>query len=138
MTYKEKLKDPRWQQKRLKIFERDDWKCTKCGVNSNELHVHHKKYIRGLEPWDYENNYLETLCSNCHNNEHFELLIDTSGKYEHLISEQKSPDVISSIDNQIKELELKLRDKNIEYSIQEEILKNLMYLREKRKEYKNG
>lgn len=29
--YKEKLKDPRWQKKRLQIFERDDWCCQKCG-----------------------------------------------------------------------------------------------------------
>ena len=34
-TYKQKLKDPRWQKKRLKVLERDDWKCTRletdCG-----------------------------------------------------------------------------------------------------------
>ncbi len=31
MTYSEKLRDPRWQKKRLQIFERDGWKCRVCG-----------------------------------------------------------------------------------------------------------
>ena len=25
MSYSDKLKDPRWQRKRLEIFERDNW-----------------------------------------------------------------------------------------------------------------
>lgn len=32
-SYAEKFKDPRWQKKRLKIMERDNWKCCECGVN---------------------------------------------------------------------------------------------------------
>lgn len=29
-TYKENLKNPKWQKKRLKILKRDDFKCRCC------------------------------------------------------------------------------------------------------------
>ena len=64
MNYSEKLKDPRWQKKRLEILERDEWACKRCGNNKKTLHVHHKKYHK--EPWDAKNNDLETLCEDCH------------------------------------------------------------------------
>lgn len=66
MTYAEKLRDPRWQKKRLHILDRDDYKCVMCGDEKETLQVHHKKYIRGYEPWDYEDKLLETLCNTCH------------------------------------------------------------------------
>lgn len=64
LTYSEKLKDPRWQRKRLEIFQRDEWKCLGCGTADTTLHVHHLKYSG--EPWDVENEFLETLCEKCH------------------------------------------------------------------------
>jgi hypothetical protein len=33
------------------------------------LHVHHKYYENGNEPWEYANNALITLCEKCHNEE---------------------------------------------------------------------
>lgn len=69
MTYSEKLKDPRWQKKRLKILERDNFTCTKCGNDKITLHIHHAKYL-GL-PWEVEDKYLSTICETCHKNEHF-------------------------------------------------------------------
>ena len=65
-TYSEKLKDPRWQRMRLKILERDSWKCRWCDEADNTLHVHHTYYERGKEPWDYPPESLLTLCENCH------------------------------------------------------------------------
>lgn len=62
--YKEKLLDPRWQKKRLLIFNRDKFTCQLCGDNKNTLHVHHKKYYG--EPWDVGNLDLITLCCHCH------------------------------------------------------------------------
>lgn len=70
--YKEKLKDPRWQRKRLEIFQRDDWRCKRCGDTKSELNVHHKRYKRGYEPWEYADHYLETLCRPCHTGHHEE------------------------------------------------------------------
>ena len=65
-TYSEKLRDPRWQKKRLKILERDDFTCLNCGEDKKPLNVHHTKYEFGKEIWDYENNTLITVCEECH------------------------------------------------------------------------
>lgn len=67
--YSEKLRDPRWQKKRLKVLERDGWACRCCGDTENMLSVHHRRYIPKREPWDYPDELLVTLCSDCHNDE---------------------------------------------------------------------
>jgi hypothetical protein len=64
--YKEKWKDPRWQKKRLKIMERDSWRCQVCHFDSEQLAVHHIKYKWGKDPWDYDDDELITLCKTCH------------------------------------------------------------------------
>jgi len=65
-AYAEKLRDPRWQKKRLEIFERDGWACKCCGAASETLHVHHRRYLFGREPWDNPQSDLVTLCETCH------------------------------------------------------------------------
>lgn len=75
MTYAEKLKDPRWQKKRLKILERDEWTCQKCFDTETTLHIHHKYYKKNFEPWDYPSSALITLCSSCHDSEKIERLL---------------------------------------------------------------
>lgn len=67
--YNLKLKDPRWQKKRLEIFERDEWRCMLCDSRDKTLTVHHRYYLRGYEPWDYPNEALATLCEECHDEE---------------------------------------------------------------------
>jgi len=64
--YSEKLRDPRWQKKRLKVLERDYWTCQECGDKTTTLHVHHRKYIKGRNPWEYDDDVLITLCETCH------------------------------------------------------------------------
>lgn len=66
MTYAQKLLDPRWQRKRLQILERDRFRCILCNNDKEQLQIHHKKYFKGKEPWEYEDQYLETLCATCH------------------------------------------------------------------------
>jgi hypothetical protein len=66
MNYSEKLKDPRWQKKRLEIFQRDNFECQHCHETSITLNIHHLKYIKGNNPWEYDNKYLLTLCEDCH------------------------------------------------------------------------
>lgn len=34
------------------------------------LHVHHQHYIKGKEPWDYDDSALITLCADCHQKRH--------------------------------------------------------------------
>lgn len=70
MTYSEKLKDPRWQKKRLEVMERDGWACRDCGSNQETLNVHHCYYLSNTEPWDYPDNSLRTLCDSCHKTRH--------------------------------------------------------------------
>lgn len=70
MKYQEKLKDVRWQKMRLKIMERDGWKCTMCQNNKETLQVHHKMYVPGRAPWEYKDSNLTTLCASCHEKTH--------------------------------------------------------------------
>ncbi len=65
-TYFEKLKDPRWQKKRLGILNMDSFTCQLCKSSENSLHVHHGYYQANTEPWEYEDNSLITLCESCH------------------------------------------------------------------------
>lgn len=65
-SYQEKLKDPRWQKKRLEVFNRDGFACCKCNDTETTLHVHHLKYT-GYDPWDAPIDDLEALCEDCHN-----------------------------------------------------------------------
>jgi hypothetical protein len=116
MKYSEKLKDPRWQKKRLEIFERDKWTCQFCGDTESTLVVHHLEYIPGREPWEYDNSYLLTLCEGCHETDREErptaekallITLKLRGYQAHHIKRlvngfyylktDKSPEVISSI-----------------------------------------
>jgi hypothetical protein len=67
-SYYEKLKDPRWQKKRLKIMERDGFCCTLCYDKDKPLNVHHSFYIKNKNPWDYDDRILVTICESCHKN----------------------------------------------------------------------
>jgi hypothetical protein len=69
MNYSEKLKDPRWQKKRLEILQRDNWMCFVCQNDKSTLHVHHQKY-NGCDPWTVDGEFLTTLCEDCHDKEH--------------------------------------------------------------------
>lgn len=64
LTYSEKLRDPRWQKKRLEVMQRDGFKCQICGSIDIELHVHHKSYKDN--PWESDASELITYCKECH------------------------------------------------------------------------
>jgi 5-methylcytosine-specific restriction endonuclease McrA len=65
MTYSEKLRSPLWQKKRLKILERDEWRCCSCFSTEKNLQVHHILYKK-RDPWDYPDYLYQTLCDDCH------------------------------------------------------------------------
>lgn len=65
-TYAEKLKDPRWQKKRLDIFQRDEFVCQSCNSRHKNLQIHHLYYLPKTNPWDYPSEDLVTLCEDCH------------------------------------------------------------------------
>ncbi len=64
VKYADKLRDPRWQKVRLKVMERDDWRCLRCRSKTDTLNVHHLQYHG--EPWEAPDAELETLCEGCH------------------------------------------------------------------------
>lgn len=67
-TYAEKLRDPRWQEKRLRCLDKAMWTCELCKAvrPSAGLQVHHPIYLSGLDPWDYPDDILMVLCDPCH------------------------------------------------------------------------
>lgn len=65
-SYFDKFKDPRWQKKRLKIMERDGFKCEGCGAGDKTLSVHHGYYDKDLDPWEYDDITLHCVCDECH------------------------------------------------------------------------
>lgn len=68
-NYSEKLRDPRWQKKRLEILQRDEFTCQRCGDTTTMLAIHHKYYLPRTEPWEYSDDALLTLCEFCHSHE---------------------------------------------------------------------
>ena len=67
--YQKALKHPKWQKKRLKVFERDRWMCKKCKSKTKTLHVHHLAYTKRY-PWNELMKNLTTLCETCHKKNH--------------------------------------------------------------------
>ena len=65
-SYSDRLKDPRWQKRRLKVMESAGFRCENCGEKTKTLNVHHKYYERGADPWDYPDFALACLCEDCH------------------------------------------------------------------------
>ena len=70
MDYKEQIKSPKWQKRRLEIMEKDNFSCQLCGDTETMLNVHHLFYHRDRNIWEYEDWELMTLCENCHKDEH--------------------------------------------------------------------
>lgn len=70
MDYKEQIKSPKWQRRRLEILQRDDFTCQICGCKDKMLHVHHTAYERDKMIWEYPDEMLITLCEDCHEHEH--------------------------------------------------------------------
>lgn len=67
-NYSSQLRDRRWQKKRLEILKRDGFTCRMCGSedNSEQLHVHHVFYRKGLAVWEYPDESLISVCESCH------------------------------------------------------------------------
>jgi hypothetical protein len=69
-SYFEKLKDPRWQRRRLEAMEGAEFRCQLCHDDKSTLHVHHKGYLKGRDPWEYDLEQLAVICESCHSLEH--------------------------------------------------------------------
>ena len=56
-----------YEDLRLRVLRRDNWRCQSCGGMSN-LEVHHQRF-RSHSGEDSEDNLI-TLCSACHSEAH--------------------------------------------------------------------
>lgn len=63
------MRHPKWQKRRLEMFELCGFTCTACQSQESELHVHHKIYRMGAKPWEYDDMELTVLCKRCHEKE---------------------------------------------------------------------
>jgi len=63
-----------WYEKRNQILARDKYRCRVCSRSDVDndiiLQVHHKYYVEGLDPWEYRDSALVTLCEECHQKLH--------------------------------------------------------------------
>jgi len=64
VTDSERLRDPRWQRRRMEVMKRDGFMCCRCRSADKTLNVNHLSYAG--DPWDAPNEALETLCEDCH------------------------------------------------------------------------
>lgn len=74
MNYSEKLKDRRWLSFREEAIGFHGAHCNTCGNEdrdtSKSLHVHHRVYLKGREPWEYEMQHVAVICGPCHKRIH--------------------------------------------------------------------
>ena len=68
--YSKLLQSSKWKSKRKIILKRDANTCQICLVSKDIMHVHHKYYVVGKNPWEYPNSALVTLCEECHSELH--------------------------------------------------------------------
>lgn len=69
ITYSEQLTHPLWLKRRAQIFNNKGRKCSKCGSSQN-LQVHHLRYVWGKMAWEYKDKDLIVLCDSCHEKAH--------------------------------------------------------------------
>lgn len=119
--YSQKLQNPKWQRKRLEIMQRDNFCCSKCQNDQDQLEVHHLKYIPGKQPWESPGADLITLCNTCHELEHGIVKIDQN----------------TTLQNYILHLQSFFKTK-ISWEEEQNILSQIVALYKKRKELVNG
>lgn len=72
MDFKEQYKHPQWQKKRLEALQAAEYQCERCFDDESQLHVHHKRYVKGRKIWEYQISELSVLCESCHEEAHKE------------------------------------------------------------------
>lgn len=67
-----------WLEFRELAFSKLGRYCSHCSREENivTLQVHHKVYIEGRKPWEYDLSDCEILCSGCHAREHYHMRPD--------------------------------------------------------------
>lgn len=89
INYKEQVNDPRWVEKSREIMKRDNFTCQLCGKSHTKLNVHHIKYIKDKDYWDYPDELLMTVCEVCHQKIH--------GKYDFSKNKCKETNTLANV-----------------------------------------
>jgi hypothetical protein len=112
--YSSRLRDPRWQRRRLEVLEKALWRCSQCGEEKKELQVHHLIYRKGNMPWEYADEDLAVLCVECH-----ELATDAKAAIDQGMINLKFPGqidglltVLGFIDGRMKNPIKKMKERN--------------------------
>lgn len=139
--YSKLLQDGRWLILRMEVLKRDDFTCTRCGAMASKgatLHIHHVKYFPGHKPWEYDPKFLETVCEPCHRVKH-QLIKPTEPMSKELSDAmyENSRSFLTATQTHIDILMDTLR-RGVPAEMEDEILKNILYLQQKRREYKDG
>ena len=80
-----KLSGHRWERARRACFDRDDWRCRRCG-KPGKLEAHHPVPLsEGGDPYVLDN--LETVCKECHKASHRRLRTDGEQSWAALIAD---------------------------------------------------
>lgn len=66
LKYQKYLKSEQWQEKRKAVLQRDNYRCTGCGI-VRATEVHHLTYAHKYDEFLFE---LTSLCSECHRKFH--------------------------------------------------------------------
>ena len=70
-SYAEHLNEPEWKARAREIRKRDAYTCQLCGATDVLIEVHHRSYVSGRKPWEYEDAALVSVCRPCHETETF-------------------------------------------------------------------
>ena len=97
-TYKDLLQSPKWQKKRLEVFDQKGFKCEQCGEKEEQLAIHHKYYKKNHKPWEYEDDAYMVLCKSCH---------DAVHKAKKIVLTPKEAEMIMIIREKLNEHEYK-------------------------------
>lgn len=95
IKWKDQYKHPNWQRKRAESLESAGYKCQRCGDTETQLHVHHKRYVKGRLIWEYENHELQVLCEPCHEQSHAEK--DAFQEFIAMLPSQAIPEILGLI-----------------------------------------
>lgn len=92
MEWREQYKHPNWQRKRMEVLDVSGFKCQRCGDTETQIHVHHKRYVKGRMVWEYGIDELEVLCDTCHEVSHAEK--DAFQEFIAVLPSQAIPEIL--------------------------------------------
>ena len=64
--YDKQRLDERWKKRSEEIMKRDNYTCQLCGMKYNMVYVYPLKELRGVDYYDYSDEFLITLCPICY------------------------------------------------------------------------